>query len=238
MSMKLKVVLAALAPAILAACSQSPESAAAEGTEAEAVEVVVPSGEYKLDKNHASLMWSIPHMGVANYVVRMSDIDATLTLNTEDVSQSSVVLTVNPLSVSTLYPSDYRPRGGATYASFDEEIGKSPDFLNAADGAPITFTSTSVEQTGPTTARITGDLQMRGQAHPMTLEAKLSGQLEKHPFGGMPVVGFSATGSFKPSQFGVNLMNGALGDEVTVTFNGEFQGAAPAEAGAAEAPAE
>lgn len=233
--MKLKLVLAAVAPAILAACSQSPESTAAEGTEAEAVEVVVPSGEYTLDKTHASLMWSIPHMGVADYVVRMADIDANLTLNTEDVSQSSVVVTIDPLSVSTLYPGDYQPRGGATYTSFDEEIAKSPDFLNAADGAPITFTSTSVEQTGPTTARITGDLQMRGQTHPVTLDATLSGQMESHPFGGMPVVGFSATGSFKPSDFGVNLMNGALGDEVKVTFNGEFQGAA---AETAPAPAQ
>ena len=51
----------------------------------------------------------------------------------------------------------------------------------------------------------------------------------------MPVVGFSASGSFKPSEFGVNTMNGVLGDEVTIHFNGEFQGAKPEAAAPAAA---
>ncbi len=232
--MKLKFALVALAPAMLAACSQASDPTTAESTEAAAPDVVVPSGDYALDKNHASLLWSITHMGVAEYVVRMADIDSQLTLNTEDLSQSKVVLTINPLSVSTNYPSDYTPREGDGYASWDEEIGKSPNFLDGGNSAPITFTSTKVVQTGPTTADVTGDLTLRGQTRPLTMEATLSGQMEKHPFGGMPVVGFSATGSFNPADFGVNLMNGALGDKVTITFHGEYQGAkAEAEAPAA-----
>lgn len=231
--MKLKIALVALAPVLLAACSEASDPTTAESTEAAAPEVVVPSGEYTLDKTHASLLWSIPHMGLADYVVRMADIDSQLTLNTEDLSQSKVVLTIDPLSVSTNYPSDYTPREGDSYASWDEEIGKSPNFLDGGNSAPITFTSTKIEQTGPATANVTGDLTLRGQTRPVTMQATLSGQMEKHPFGGMPVVGFSVTGSFNPADFGVNLMNGALGDKVTVTFHGEYQGAAPE----AEAPA-
>ncbi len=231
--MKLKIALVALAPALLVACGQASDPAPAENTEAAAPDVVVPSGDYALDKNHASLLWSIPHMGVADYVVRMADIDSQLTLNTQDISQSKVVLTINPLSVSTNYPSDYSPREGDSYASWDEEIGKSPNFLDGGKSSPITFTSTKIEQTGPTTADVTGDLTMRGQTHPVTMAATLSGQMEKHPFGGMPVVGFSVTGSINPADFGVNLMNGALGDKVTITFHGEYQGAKPE----AEAPA-
>lgn len=231
--MKLRTALFALAPVLLAACNQATDPATSEGAEAAVTDVVIPSGDYTLDKTHASLLWSIPHMGLAEYVVRMADIDSQLTLNTDDISQSKVVLTIDPLSVSTNYPADYTPREGDNYASWDEEIGRSPNFLDGGNSAPITFTSTKIEQTGPTTADVTGDLTLRGQTRAVTMQATLTGQVAKHPFGGMPVVGFSATGSFNPADFGVDLMNGALGDRVTITFHGEYQGAAPQ----AEAPA-
>ncbi len=236
--MKLKFALLALVPAMLAACSEAPETA----TETEApapLEVVVPSGDYTLDKRHASLHWSVPHMGLADYVVRMTDIDAQLTLDTENPSNSSITFTVDPQSVAAHLPGDWdaAERG---YASWDAEIAEDPKFLAGADGTPITFTSTSVEPTGPSTADVTGDLTFRGMTAPITMQAELTGQLEQHPFGGMPAVGFKATGTLKPTDFGMDLMGGALEDVVNIEFNGEFHGAAPeAEAeGEAEAAAE
>ncbi len=230
--MKLKLALVALVPAMLAACSDAPEPAAE--TEAQApLEVVVPSGDYTLDRRHASLHWAVPHMGLADYVVRMTDIDAQLTLDTENPSNSSITLTINPQSVAAHLPGEWdaAERG---YASWDAEIAENPDFLAGADGTPITFTSTSVEPTGPNTADVTGDLTFRGVTAPVTMHAELTGQLEQHPFGGMPAVGFKATGTMKPTDFGMGLMNGALEDVVKVEFNGEFHGPAPE----AEAPAE
>ena len=167
--MKLKIALAALVPVLLVACGQASDPTPAESTEAAAVDVVVPSGDYTLDKNRASLIWSIPHMGVASYVASFTDIDAQLSLNVEDLSKSAVVLTINPLSVDANYPGDYAGRTTSSYKSWSEEIGSSPGFLDGVNSGTVTFTSTKVEQTGPTTAKVTGDLQFRGQIHPVTM---------------------------------------------------------------------
>ena len=220
--------------ALLAACGQpgaerqAPEAGPAQEA---AVELKAPAGTYKLDPTHAALLWSVPHNNISNYTARFTRLEATLTLDPANLENSRIQAVIDPTSVSTGYPGDYKAGHPDTgFDSFDEDIAQAEHFLNAGRFPQITFNSTAVEQTGPRTAKVTGDLTFLGVSRPVTLDARFIGEIEKHPFLGVPALGFAAEGAIKRSDFGMPV--GPLGDEVTIRFDGEFvQDAQPQPAG-------
>ncbi|WP_375269556.1 YceI family protein [Phenylobacterium sp.] len=224
------------AAALLAACSQpaeTPAETAAPEAAAETAVPAVPAGVYALDPTHTAFFWSVPHNGISNYTARFSKVEATLTLDPDDLANSKIEAMIDPTSVSTAYPGDYKgthPNTG--FQSWDENIAQG--FLKAGQFPQITFVSTAVNPTGPRTAEVTGDLTFMGQTRPVTLNATFNGLLDRHPFLGVPAVGFAAEGSFKRSDFGMEA--GPVGDEVKIRFDGEFvrQGDAAAPAAGAE----
>ena len=235
--MKIQHFAAVAALALLAACNKpaaeaEAPAAAPAAVEAEAAAPSVPAGVYKLDPTHAFMTWTISHIGFSNYSAKFTKYDVTITLDPADLSKSKVVASIDPRSVRTDYPADYKgthPQTG--FNSWDEDIANAGDKLNAGKFPTITFTSTSVQPTGARTAKVTGDLTFLGVTKPVTLDATVIGGAERHPMTGAPVVGFNAVGKFNRSDFG--MAKGPLGDEVTFRFDGEFQGAAPAAAPAA-----
>jgi polyisoprenoid-binding protein YceI len=104
----------------------------------------------------------------------------------------------------------------------------------------MTFRSTKIELTGADTARITGDLTLRGATHPVTLEAKFNGGYAGHPYDPNARIGFSARGSLKRTMFGVSEgvpppgSKMGVGDDVTIEIETEFNG--PPQANAPVAP--
>ena len=234
MTIKTLLVMTA-ATAMLAACGQA-QTEKAPTASAAAPMVSVPSdlvaGTYQLDPNHANLDWSIQHLSLSNYTARFNKISAELTLDPANLSNSRITATIDPRSVDTTFSGDYRgTHPGTPYNSFDEAIAQDPQMLNAGQFPTITFTSTKVEQTGPTTAKVTGDLTFLGQTQSVTLDTNFVGGFARHPMLNMPAVAFSATGQFRRSEFG--MPTGPLGDLVTIRFDGEFtQAAAPAPAAA------
>ncbi|MGI6246978.1 MAG: YceI family protein [Pseudochelatococcus sp.] len=189
---------------------------------AQAVEIKSPAGVYKLDATHAALLWTFRHLGVSNYTGRFEKLEATLTLDTANWEASSIEVTIDPRSVQTAYPADYKAvHAKSAYATWSEDISRNPRFLNSDNFPSITFKSTKVEKTGPQTARVTGDMTFLGVTKPVTLDATFVGELESHPFLGVPVLGLTAEGRFKRSDFG-QPVGGPAGDEVTIRFDGEF----------------
>jgi polyisoprenoid-binding protein YceI len=186
---------AALAMLTLAACSQPAPTP--EGPAERPIPVTAPSGEYTLDPNHSSVTVSALRFGLANYVLRFNAVSGSLNFNAEDPSQSTVEASVAITSLDT-------PYSGAR--DFDAELQNS-DWLDAATHPTATFRSTQVERTGPNSARVTGDLTLRGVTRPLTLDVAYNGSYAQHPVG-LPEagVGFSARGSIPRSQFGINSM--------------------------------
>jgi polyisoprenoid-binding protein YceI len=78
---------------------------------------------------------------------------------------------------------------------------KSPDFLDVANYPKITFRSTQVEVTGENTAKVTGDLTMRGTTRPVTLDVEMLG-IVNDPWGGRRV-GFTASGKINREDWGL-----------------------------------
>lgn len=168
-----------------------------------------PAGEYVIDKSHARVQWRISHMGFSYYVGWFSGFDATLAYNPADLAATKLTASVETASATTLNP------------KLDGEIA-SEMFLNAAKTPQITFVSTSIEQTGDMTGKVTGDLTMNGVTKPATLEVTFIGGAES-PMKKTHVIGFNAVGVVKRSEFGVTqYIDFGLGDEVTIQIDAEF----------------
>lgn len=214
----------------LAACSQNAapggKQTAAASTPAP-VEIKAPAGRYELDPTHSSLSFSINHVGLSNYVARFTKYHVTLELDSANLAGSSVVATLDPTSIRTDYSADYRAlHPDSKFQSWDEDLAQSDKFFDAGRHPQIEFRSTHAEQTAPGALTIAGDLILLGQTKPITLEATLVGSAPTHPFyKGGGAIGFSATGTFDRSSFGMNylLKPPLVGDVVTVRFEGEFR---------------
>jgi polyisoprenoid-binding protein YceI len=179
-----------------------------------------PAGEYRLDKGHASLIVRVSHIGLSQYTARFTRWDAKLQLDPADPAAARVTATIDPGSLETDYPDPA--------VDFDAQL-QGPDWLNAAGFPQMTFRSTRVELTGPDTARITGDLSLRGATRPVTLNAKFNGGYAREaldPSGSR--IGFSASGRLKRSEFGVSMgipepgSRMGVGDEVEFIIEAEF----------------
>src|SRR5690606_12273607 len=80
---------------------------------------------------------------------------------------------------------------------------KNADFFDVEKFPTMTFKSTKVERTGEKTAKMTGDLTLLGVTKPVTLDVTLN-KSDLHPFHKKMAAGFSATGTLKRSDFGMN----------------------------------
>jgi polyisoprenoid-binding protein YceI len=220
-------IAAVSAFALLGACSKPATETPKPTAAAEApISVKAPSGVYKNDPYHTTLTWTLNHLGTSNYTAEILKTEATLTLDAANPTKSAIELTINPANVSTNFSGDFKgTHPTSPYKSFDEEIAQGEGFLNGGKFPTITFKSTAVEQTGPKTANVTGDLTFLGVTKPVTVQAEYVGDAAAGAMGG-PVIGFSAVGKFKRSDFG--MAKSPLGDEVTIRYDAAFQPAKPA----------
>ena len=197
-------------------------SLALASTAAVGAEIKAPKGIYKNDPLHSSLTFKIDHMGLSHYTARFTKFNATLDFDPGKLANSSVTVSVDPTSVRTDFSGDFKAlQKDSPYKTFDEQIARDNKLLNADKFGTVTFKSTKVVQTGEA-LKITGDLTFLGVTKPVTLTGNVVGSLDKHPFLGKGVVGLSATGIVKRSDWGMIGTQSFLGDDVTIIFEGEF----------------
>lgn len=171
----------------------------------------VRAGAYVLDPDHGKITWSVSHLGYSTYYGQFTGLTGTLDLDPKAPEKSR-------LSVSV-------PMGGVIAGNprLEQHLA-APDFFDTPKFPAATFTATRVEPTSPTTARITGDLSLRGATMPVAVDATFN-QAGIHPVDKRYTVGFDGRAVVKRSDFGVNAFLPALGDEVTLRIEGEFKAA-------------
>ena len=171
------------------------------------------AGTWTLDPAHTSVELSVRHMMVATVRGRLRPLTGELHIDADDPFGSYVVVELDPASVDTGNPDR------------DKHL-RSADFLDTDRFPTISFRSTEVEDQGDGSYVITGDLTVRGETRPITLEAELGGII-RDPFGN-DRMGFSATGTIDRSEFGLTwnaaLEGGGLvlGDRLKVNIDAEF----------------
>ncbi|GGB79151.1 MULTISPECIES: YceI family protein [Henriciella] len=176
----------------------------------------VAADTYQLDKTHAFLTWTVRHNGLSGYTVNFTDFDATLEFDPEDLSASSITVTINPMALETNYPDE------AKRAEWHTELSTDDRFLNGDEFPEITFVSTSAEQTGDFTGTVTGDLTFLGVTRPVTMDVTYNGTANVPWYGERDLLGFSAETTIKRSDFGMTAMLGMISDETRIEFSGEF----------------
>lgn len=235
--MKLLFAGASLAILALAACSPAPAPEAAAPAVAEAaapapVVIASPAGDYASDPNHASVEFKLQHLGLSSYALKFRTYEATVSFDPANIADSKVTATIKPSDILAGYPGDYvANHPGTKFKSWEDDLANSTNFLDAKQFPTITFVSTTVEPSGERNAKVTGDLTLKGVTKPITLDVTFSGETASHPFSKVPALGFSATGTFKRSDFGLDYLHGMVGDDVSVEIEGDFiQKVAPAPA--------
>jgi polyisoprenoid-binding protein YceI len=118
------------------------------------VEVMPPAEGFRIT---FSVEASVPIQGV------FEKWNATLKFTSTDVTSGILDIKVDAASVNT---------GSALK---DSKL-KGKDFFDAKDNPYITFHSTKIEQTGPTTFNIPGTFTIRGVSKPETLSLTLTGK--------------------------------------------------------------
>jgi polyisoprenoid-binding protein YceI len=173
------------------------------------------SGHYQMDKTHASLTWKVQHLGLAYYTARFTDFDIDLTFDAANPEKSTVSATINPAQVRTEYPYPEKE-------DFDTVLATDAKWFNSTAFPKITFTATDLTLTDDNKGTMAGDLTFLGVTKPITLAVTLSGSHEKHPFAGIPALGFSATTILKRSDWGLKTFLPLIGDDVQIIIEAEF----------------
>lgn len=205
----------------LLSVSPVPQALAAEPTPAEQAKIL-PAGDYKLDLSHASLIFRVSHLSFSNYTARFTRFDARLKFDPARPDAALLTATVDPTSIETDYPDKKTHDFNATL--------QNDQWLDTKKFPQITYTSTRIEMTGPTTARIHGDLTLHGVTKPLVLEAEFNGGYTGHPMEPNARIGFSATGQLKRSDFGISYgipepgTTMGVGDAVEIILETEFTG--------------
>ncbi|GJD57255.1 YceI family protein [Methylobacterium dankookense] len=171
----------------------------------------VRPGAYVLDSAHGKITWSLSHLGYSTYYGQITDVTGQATLDPKAPANSRLSVSVGIDSVSGLNP------------KLDAHL-KTPDFFDTQKFPTATFTATAVEPTSPTTARILGDLTLKGVTKPIALDATFN-QAGISPVDKKYTVGFDGRAVIKRSDFGINAFLPILGDEVTLRLEGEFKAA-------------
>lgn len=170
--------------------------------------VKAPAGTYHLDPHHWSVLFDVDHFGYSRFVTRFDKVEAVLEAAPSAPGKSRVSVTVKAGSVNTNDP------------ELDAML-KGPDMFDVAAFPDIEFRSTAVKRTGPKTGEVVGNLTIRGQTHPVTLAVTFNGAAPD-PLTGEDTIGFSATGNFDRSQWGLSAWWPAVGNDVHVSIQAEF----------------
>jgi polyisoprenoid-binding protein YceI len=168
-------------------------------------------GQYTLDKEHASLLWKIDHLGFSRYIGRFNDFDATLDFDAENVENSSLEVIIETASLDV------------NNEAFAEDL-RGPDWFNAEAFPQAVFRTTSfVEAVDEDTFVFEGDLTLLGNTGPVTMTVNFNGG-GRNFLTRRYTLGFSATAEFLRSDFGLdNMVSFGVGDEIQIEVHVEFQ---------------
>lgn len=167
--------------------------------------------KYTYDPLHTQIMFSVSHLGYSFSHGKFNKFSGGYTFDAENVEASTVEAVIETASIDL---DDQK---------WNDHM-KNADFFNVEKFPTMTFKSTKVEKTGDNTGKLTGDLTLLGVTKPVTLDVTFN-KGGVHPYSKKMVTGFSATGTLKRSDFGMNYGLPGVGDDVNINLQVEGIGA-------------
>jgi polyisoprenoid-binding protein YceI len=172
------------------------------------------TSEWKIDPPHSAAQFAVRHLTISTVRGAFAKVAGTVLLDDQDITKSSVNVTIDAASVDTRVPKR------------DDDL-RSDNFLDVAKYPSITFKSKKVEQVAPGKLKVTGDLTIHGTTKEVVLDVDGPPPAIKDPWGNQRAA-INATTKINRQDFGVKfnakLDNGGLvvGDEVSIIIDAEI----------------
>ena len=181
---------------------------------------VAATSEWKIDPAHSSAQFAVRHLTISTVRGAFTKVSGTVQFDDQDVTRSSVEVTIDADSVDTRVPDR------------DKDL-RSERFFDVAKYPTITFKSKKVEQAGPGKLKVTGDLTIHGTTKEVVLDVDGPTPAIKDPWGNQRAAA-SATTKLNRQDYGVKfnakMDTGGLvvSDDVAITIDMEmFKPGAP-----------
>jgi polyisoprenoid-binding protein YceI len=165
---------------------------------------------YELDTAHTTVAFLVEHVGYAKTLGQFLRVSGGYTFDDETGALSALRVVVATDSVDT------------HHEARDRHL-KSGDFLDTGSHPEMTFTAGGARRTGERAFTVAGELTLLGTTRPLTLEATVN-KSAPYPIGDRAeVMGVSARGTLKRSDFGMTygVADALVGDEVEIVI--EFE---------------
>jgi polyisoprenoid-binding protein YceI len=142
---------------------------------------------WTIDTAHSSVGFVARHMGLSKVRGQFTEFRGEVEGDPSDITTAKARFEIDTASVDTGNPD----RDGHL---------KSPDFFDVENYPTMTFVTTSIEADGDD-YKVTGDLTIKDQTHPVELAYEHGGDLQD-PFGNRKIGG-SLSGTIKRSEWGL-----------------------------------
>lgn len=166
-----------------------------------ATPAVTEEGRYEIDPIHSVAVFKIKHLNVSYTYGLFPNLSGEFYYDPENPSANTIKVTAPVLDMTT------------KHEGRDEHL-LNEDFLNAPDFGEITFESTAWEAVSPGKFMVTGNLTLLAVTKEVTVLAELVGCAEGRE--GEKRCGFDARLTINRSDFGMGLMVGPVGEEVSL----------------------
>ena len=171
--------------------------------------VNLQKGSYQIDPAHTSVLFKINHMGMSTFVGRFNELEASLEFDPAHMENAKLTALIKISSID-VNNKDL------------EETLKGSSWFEAEKYPQALFKTETVVMLNDTHAKFNGNLTLHGVTAPIVLNVVFNGA-GNNMLSGKYTLGFTATTRFKRSQFGIDYLIPAIGDDIDVEVFAEFQ---------------
>ncbi len=173
----------------------------------------IRAGAYKLDPDHASLVWKINHLGFSTFLGRFNAFEASLDFDPENVEAAALEVVIDTTSLDI------------NNAEFAEELRGSNWFDTETYPQAIYRTTGLKETVDEDTFVFSGELTLLGVTAPVDLTVNFHGG-GRNFLTRSYTLGFSAETTFIRSAHGLDRFTSfGVGDEIDLEIHVEFMAA-------------
>ena len=169
-------------------------------------------GDWQLDPYHTQVEFSARHLGMMTVRGSFDEVSTTADIDPEHPETAKDEATISTASIRT------------NNGTRDNDI-RSSNFLEVEKYPVMTFKSTGIEPAGPDQYKLTGDLTIKGNTRPVTLDVTKYGEFSDPMMGHR--IAYSATSKINRKEFGLSfnaVLDGRLvvSEEIQIQIEGEI----------------
>jgi polyisoprenoid-binding protein YceI len=169
-------------------------------------------GTWQLDPYHTQVEFSAKHLGMMTVRGQFTEVSTTGDIDPEHPENSSVEATISTASIRT------------NNEARDNDL-RSSNFLEAEKYPTIHFKSTGITPAGPDHYTLTGDLTIKGNTRPVTLDVTKYGEFSDPMMGHR--IAYGASTQINRRDFGLSfnmILDGrfVVSEDIQISIEGEL----------------